>query len=309
MKYLFAILFFFSLSIVNAQEHSASPIRLVVFGADSQAGQEYIQELKKRPDVVLTALVGKDLDTISSLGIPVLGEEKAWATLDFDAALIASEALPEQIVDDLLSTGKYIIKEGPLAATAEKAHFYQELIHSQNLPPIFTISLREFMPAFEQAMELLPLLGKPLSFRYEYTTSETINIYPIIHTIQNFFGMPQSVQTEFGPNNNTSIHFDFGPDIQGTLLLNSHPAEREMLYIDGPDATLTIAPNGYQFIYHSTSSLSFFEYRIETLPFSKAEVIGKMFDLSLSYRTKRDDLQRAFLKNVKSVEIIKDIYR
>ena len=305
--------------------------RVAVIGAGSAKGQDYITALLERSnDVKIVAIVinknmpAKLQEWATTYDWKVIKDGKIDELDDvqFDTAIIA---LPHDqhhaVTKALLSQGRHLIKEKPLAMTLDNAKEYHA--------PIFTTVQRSTHPLFVQAKKDLEQIGKPISFSYTYTFNlpgqtsgwradpeksgggVVLDMgYHAIDVLIDFFGEPTSCQTEFGykydqmkelkleDSSRTVFGFD---GFTGTLILDRHADSREERFvIQGEHGTIELTPTSYELKVVNQAPK-----RLE-LHLSKIEIIQKMFDKCL--HAENEEFQRQFDRNMKNMRVIDRIY-
>ena len=138
------------------------PADIVIVGAATAKGQDYIQALLEKPgDANIVAIVinktmpKKVEEWTAKYKWKVIRDGNVQELVDttsFDTALISLPHDQHDVaVKILLNQGVYIIKEKPLGMNLKEVEFYKRLIAEKNCRPIFTTVQRSTHLLFLQA--------------------------------------------------------------------------------------------------------------------------------------------------------------
>lgn len=315
--------------------------QVVVVGAGSQKGQDYITALLERPaDAKIVAVVinqnlpQKVQDWANLYGWKVIRDGNMQELLEKSAFDTAIVALPHDqhhsVTQTLQDAGIFIIKEKPLAVALFHADGYAKAIQEKKCVPIFTTVQRSTHPLFVEAKEDLSRIGKIISFTYTYAfnlpaqtsgwRADPAKIgggvvldmgYHAIDVLHTFFGYPDAIDVQFGYKyeemeknkleDSASIALKYA-GFDGTLILDRHAAKREERFsIVGELGSIILTPTVYDLFIGNE------QVKHTACALSKIEIIHKMFDACL----KEQDvtrLQMQFHRNIDTMRMIDTIY-
>lgn len=313
---------------------------VVVIGAGSGKGQDYLTALLERPnDVNIVGIViNKNMPTkveewASKYHWKVITDgniKELLETTAFDTAIVS---LPhdqhDAVTKMLLNKGIFVIKEKPLAMTLKEAEFYKTFIAEKKCQPIFTTVQRSTHPLFLQAKADFQTLGKPLSFTYTYTFNLAQQTsgwradplksgggvvldmgYHAIDVVNDFFGYPDQIKAEFGYKfaemeqnrleDSANIALQY-KDCKGSIILNRHAEKRDESFVIQTEAgKIILTPTAYE-LYIGNDCVKKVEMSL-----SKTEIIQKMFDASFALTA--DQSQKQFDRNMDTMRLIDAVY-
>lgn len=314
------------------------PADVVIIGAATAKGQDYIQALLERPNdanivaiVINKTLPQKVAEWAATYKWKIIRDGNIQELIDttrFDTALIS---LPHDqhhaAVKALLDLGVHIVKEKPLAMNLQEAELYK----NQNHRPIFTTVQRSTHPLFLQAKKELAEIGRPLNFTYTYTfnlpnqtsgwRSDPVKSgggvvldmgYHILDVVNDFFGYPEKIDAQFSYKypelekmrleDAATLTFIYD-GFTGNVILDRHAEKRdERFEIIGEKGRIVLTPSCYELYRDQTLST-----RVE-LALSKTAIIQQMFDVCLGQSHDRERMQKQFDKNLGTMRMIDVIY-
>ncbi len=313
---------------------------VLLIGATGGRGQLYMGCMDARDDMQVTGIVkGRREPDLSGLvhDRPVVYSslEDALSGNSYSLAVVSvphseHDAITRALIDAEISL---IIKEKPLAWRASDALAYRELTDGHDIT-IMTTTQRMVMPTFQRGIELLPRVGTPLSFEYNYhfalpemTSGWRANQEKAfggvlldmgshaLNYLNSLFGRATEVESEFSYRypemaeqnlEDRAIVRIFYGDMHGTLSINRHAEmKEEELLIHGTDGALKISgketvlyDRDGQVVEHITATLS------------KKELIHKLFDRAQDPGQTAADWRKAeFERNLETTQTIERIYQ
>lgn len=336
--------------IVSIKLNEKKKPTVILIGATGKQGQAYFNVLKE--DVKFVAFVvsaqgvfnknRQDLldaavrDNIQVFeGIEELKRAMRNKEIDFEIAIIATpHHLHKEFTTLLLKNNKTIIKEKPLALNYQEVEYYEEVLQSEELP-IFTIVQRHFQESLQEAKKDLHLIGKPLSFFYEYyfnlpsVTSGwraeklksgggvVIDMgYHIVDIVNDFFGMPILNETEvtFGfcyedmfekqLEDEAIIHLSYASKLKGEIKLSRHNFAKEECIIKGTLGTMKVDLHHYE-IYDIHNNLIKLYKSTQT----KAQNNFAMLDSYIRNRHNKKYQDQELMRHKNNIYIIDNIYK
>jgi predicted dehydrogenase len=209
--------------------------------------------------------------------------EDALQVVDFDVAIVCVPHYQHfHITMPLLQKNKFIIKEKPLALNKHDLQHYKQNSGDKNL---LTIVQRQFNKVFFNAKKDLMLIGKPYSYKYEYSLkipevtqgwrSDKICSgggvlldmgYHILDIVLHFFGEVVQISGSMSycydlmkkeelEDSAAICLYHKNAQIQGIIYLNRHLSyKKEELEIIGDQGTILITPRFYK-IFNRTGEL------------------------------------------------------
>jgi predicted dehydrogenase len=335
MNILIKVLLVIALTI-TIQDAYAKPKMLLV-GAGGKQAQMYFKLLQDHVEFV--GFVVREInDSISKVAtknnIKIFNKiDIALEELDFDVALVSlPHHLHNEVTTKLLARNKSIIKEKPLAFDSNDLSVYKK---NNRMPAVFTIVQRNFQEPFFKAKQDLHLIGTPYNFRYNYHMNlkdmtagwrsrhefaqggVLLDMgYHVIDIINDFFGVPTKIQTQFSYcyqemrkeklEDQAQILFNYGSkNLCGTIDISRHYHTREEEFvIEGTNGVLVITPQGYK-IFNRDGSVKK-EY-ITTL--SREDERLNMFTCYLENLNNQDFINKHFQHHESNVALIERVYQ
>lgn len=318
--------------------------KVVVIGAAGKKGNEYLQALIHMPSVKVVAVVinrrsSQLIDSLEMNDIKVIREGNIsllLSTIEFDSAVIS---LPHnehyRVSAQLLQSGKYVIKEKPLAMNMVEVNDYYRLIALKNLKPIFTMVQRQIFPSFINAKADLACIGVPIEFYYSYWFSfQSVTSgwrakmstaqggvvldmgYHAIETICSFFGhdarldsvdftycYPETEQERLEDQAIINMTYSLS-QLRGQLFLNRHAKKKsEQFTIIGTLGRMEITPQYYRILNLKTEVIKEMSFVI-----SREEEVEYVLNKAFSCFNYPQELENLFYRHVLVMGIISEIY-
>lgn len=315
---------------------------IVIIGAASGKGQDYIQAILDKPydakivAVVINKTMPKQVEEwASKYQWKVIRDGNVQELIDtttFDTAIIS---LPHDqhyaITKLLLKNGAYVIKEKPLGMSLNESMVYKQLIEDKKCVPMYTTVQRSTHPLFLEAKQDLALIGTPTQFTYTYAFSlpnktsgwradpdkcgggVVIDMgYHALDVVNDFFGYPTNIQSAFSYKfpefedikleDAAEITLDYD-GFTGKVLLDRHAKERsERFEIVGEKGKIVLTPTSYELILDDVQNK-----KIEKT-LTKTDVIHRMFEVALASNKDSEKMQKQFDKNIDTMRMIDTIY-
>lgn len=315
---------------------------VVIIGAASGKGQDYIQAILDKPydakivAVVINKTMPKQVEEwANKYQWKVIRDGNVQELIDtttFDTAIIS---LPHDqhytITKLLLENGAYVIKEKPLGISVNEGMVYKELIKEKKCVPMYTTVQRSTHPLFVEAKQDLALIGSPTQFTYTYAFSlpnqtsgwradldkcgggVVIDMgYHALDVVNDFFGYPKDIKSAFSYKfpEFEKIKLEDAAEITltydgftGKVLLDRHAQERsESFEIVGEKGKIILTPTSYELILGEVQS------KKVAMSLTKTEVIHRMFEVALASDKDGEKMQKQFDKNIDTMRMIDTIY-
>ncbi|MFA6065671.1 MAG: Gfo/Idh/MocA family oxidoreductase [Candidatus Babeliaceae bacterium] len=343
-------LVFLAIFFLSAEYYKHKKPKAILIGAAGKQGQEYFNLLKN--DIEFMAFVVspntfQDIEKQSFLEAAMRGNIKIFVGIEelkqaisnnqinFEVAFIAiPHHLHEEFTTLLLRDNKIIIKEKPLALNSQEVVTYEKISKIKQ-PPIFTIVQRHFQASLIEAKKDLHLIGRPLSFSYEYCFNLPMMTpgwranrlksgggvlidmgYHIIDVVNDFFGMPiiSEINATFGfcynemfkakLEDKAIISFNYPSGLKGEIKLSRHDFRKEEFIITGALGVMRI--NAINYVIYDLNGNVIKSYESTQ---TKSQNKLDMLNIYLKNRHNEKYIDQELKRHKNNVYIIDQIYK
>lgn len=335
MRKFFKVLYVLSTIVISSHSSECIKNRIIILGAAGGQGSEYVNLLKDSYNIV--GLVDSNFQALSSkfsgTNFNIYESIEEIDSSNYDAAIVClPHILHKTYTEKLLSSGKTVIKEKPLATSIQELESYLDITNRFNNLKLFTIVQRNFNPIFIEAEKEISRIGKIYSYKYEYSLNipsittgwrSSYNMcfggvlldmgYHLIDIIIKLFDEPINVaaiksfcyekMSDENLEDSISVLMSHKNGIAGNIIVNRHSSNKNELFeINGENGTMLISPLEIKILNRHGAII--FEKNIKKSDINKKD----MFDFYFKSENDINFLKEHINHHISIVKTINNIY-
>ena len=311
---------------------------IILIGAAGHQGSEYFNLLKSKHKI--SALVDENLNSLENLyknfNIPLFKNLNCIdRSINYETAVVCvPHHLHKEITTQLISLGKTVIKEKPLAISTDDIDDYNNLMKEYSNDRLLTIVQRSFNQSFVLARNDISLLGEVYNYQYTYNLNVPVQTsgwradfkksfggvlidmgYHIFDVIFSFFGRPdfsyaissfcyEDMKRE-NLEDSINILMKHKEGLSGTIVLNRHSSQKKEIFtILGTNGSMEITPKGYTISDRHNETIKQVNY-----VYNSDQIKLSMFESYLNLQNDHKFLTKHFEHHCDIVREIENIYK